>query len=388
MPKALLIVLDSVGCGGAPDARAYGDEGANTLGNILERRPGTHLPTLRSLGLNQVLELARGEAASCPPARGAVGVLTESSAGKDTTTGHWELAGVVLQEPFATYARFPEELVMAIEAETGVEFIGNFAASGTEIIAQLGAQHVATGRPILYTSADSVLQIAAHEDVFSLERLYALCHIARKHADRWRIGRVIARPFTGAEEGFRRTAHRHDYSFQPPRTVLDALVEAGVRVAGVGKISDIFAGSGVTKSHPTASNAEGMATIERLWGGADDGLIFANLVDFDMIFGHRRDLDGYARALEEFDHWLAGFLPQIGPDDLVIITADHGNDPTARGTDHTRERVPVFLLPAGPRVIGVRETFADVAATLAAFFGLSPWPVGRPLARFETPASR
>ncbi len=385
MPRALLIVLDSVGCGEAPDADAYGDAGANTLGHILERQPDLRLPALQSLGLSHALELARGDAGSCRPARGAVGVLTEASPGKDTTTGHWELAGVVLAEPFATYERFPEELVTAIEAEAGVEFLGNFAASGTEIIAQLGAEHVASGRPILYTSADSVLQIAAHEDVFPLERLYALCHIARRHADRWRIGRVIARPFAGGEEGFRRTAHRHDYSFQPPRTVLNALADAGVPVRGVGKISDIFAGSGVTESHPTASNAEGLAAIARLWSAGAEGLIFANLVDFDMVFGHRRDVAGYAAAMEEFDRWLAGFLPQIGPDDLVIITADHGNDPTAPGTDHTRERVPVFVLPAEPRLLGVRETFADVAATLTAFFGLPPWPLGRPLVRFDRP---
>ncbi len=380
MPRALLLILDSVGCGHAPDAALYDDAGANTLGHILEQRPGTKLPTLTALGLCQALALARGDMPAEPPLVGAVGVLTERSAGKDTTTGHWELAGAVIEQAFATFTRFPDELVRAIEIEAAVEFLGNIAASGTEVLDKLGAEHVATGRPILYTSADSVLQIAAHEEIVPLERLYAICKIARRLADAWRIGRVIARPFAGAPGAFKRTAHRHDYSLIPPRTVLDMLAEAGVPVLGVGKISDIFAGRGVTESHPTASNADGMAAIDRLWTERTEGLIFANLVDFDMLFGHRRDVDGYARALEEFDAWLAGFLPRIGPGDLVLITADHGNDPTWRGTDHTRERVPLFRLPASPaQILGVRETYADVAATLAVHFRLPAGPAGEPL---------
>jgi len=377
VPRALLLVLDSVGCGHAPDAAAYGDEGANTLGHILEQRPATKLPTLKSIGLYQALALARGEDPCSLPLQGATGVLTERSAGKDTTTGHWELAGAVIEQAFATFEKFPAELVRAIETEADVEFIGNYAASGTAILEQLGGQHVATGRPILYTSADSVLQIAAHEEVIPIERLYDICRVARRHCDAWRIGRVIARPFVGQGE-FKRTSNRHDFSLVPPRTVLNALADSGVPVIGVGKISDIFAASGISESLPSKSNADGMAVIDRLWDERKDGLIFANLVDFDMLFGHRRDVDGYARALEEFDQWLAVFLPKIAADDLVLITADHGNDPSYRGTDHTRERVPIFM-PNATGAIGVRDTYADVAATLADYFSLAPWPVGRTL---------
>lgn len=375
--RALLLVLDSVGCGHAPDAAAYGDEGANTLGHILEQRPQTKLPTLKSLGLYQALALARGEEPCSPPLRGGVGVLTERSAGKDTTTGHWELAGVVIKEPFATFERFPDELVQAIEYESGVKFLGNFAASGTAILDELGAEHVATGRPVLYTSADSVLQIAAHEAVIPLERLYEICRVARRHCDAWRIGRVIARPFVGEPGNFTRTANRHDFSMLPPRTVLNALTDAGVSVIGIGKISDIFAASGISESHPTKSNADGMATIDRLWAEHCEGLLFANLVDFDSLFGHRRDVEGYAEALEAFDAWLAEFLPRIEPGDLVLITADHGNDPTWRGTDHTRERVPVFA-PNAQGPLGVRDTYADVAATVVAHFDVA-WPTGKSL---------
>jgi phosphopentomutase len=375
--RALLLVLDSVGCGHAPDAAAYGDEGANTLGHILTRRPQTKLPALKSLGLYQALAMSRYEEPCSPPLNGAVGVLTERSAGKDTTTGHWEMAGAVIEEAFATFEKFPAELVSAIEAEAKVEFIGNYPASGTAVIEQLGAEHVASGKPILYTSADSVLQIAAHEDVIPLERLYEICRIARVHCDAWRIGRVIARPFNGGPE-FKRTANRHDYSMVPPRTVLNALTDAGVPVIGVGKISDIFAASGIAESFPTKSNAEGMAAIDRLWAERSEGLIFANLVDFDMLFGHRRDLEGYAIALEEFDAWLCGFLPRIAKDDLVLITADHGNDPAFRGSDHTRERVPVFV-PNAEASLGIRDTYADIAATLAAHFKIDSWSVGKSL---------
>jgi phosphopentomutase len=258
-----------------------------------------------------------------------------------------------------------------------VEFIGNYAQSGTTILDELGAEHVRTGKLILYTSADSVLQIAAHEGVVPVERLYEICTITRKHADVAQIGRVIARPFAGKEGSFRRTSRRHDYSMKPPRSVLHALCEAGMRVIGIGKISDIFAGEGVTESHPTVSNAEGMQRIEELWPTAENALLFANLVDFDMLFGHRRDVNGYARALQEFDRWLGDFLPQIEEQDLVIITADHGNDPTFRGTDHTREEVPLFVLQGGEsHHLGTRSTFADVAATLASYFGSPQWPVG------------
>lgn len=372
MVRALLIVLDSVGIGGAPDAERYGDLGANTLGHILEQQPDIALPNLCSLGLPHILPVALNGNTREPLA--SWGRMQEQSAGKDTTTGHWELAGALLKEPFATFERFPDELVTAIERDAGVEFIGNYASSGTTVLEELGQQHVTTAKPILYTSADSVLQIAAHEEVIPIQRLYAICEVARRHSDRANIGRVIARPFIGKPGAFKRTSRRHDYSMKPPRTVLDAVSETGVPVIGVGKISDIFAEQGVTESFPTASNAEGMRRIDALWSERRRGLIFANLVDFDMLFGHRRDAAGYARALEEFDEWLGGFLPKIAPDDLVIITADHGNDPTFRGTDHTREQVPLFVLDGSePRDLGTRRTFADVAATLADFFSVPDW---------------
>ena len=371
--RALLLVLDSVGVGAAPDAEQYGDAGANTLGHILERTPGLALANLCSLGLREILPIP----AERESPRASYGRMQERSAGKDTTTGHWELAGAILDEPFTVVERFPDDLVQRIERAAGVEFIGNYPRSGTTILEELGPEHVRTGKPILYTSADSVLQIAAHEAVVPLERLYDICKVARRHADDARIGRVIARPFTGEAGNFQRTSRRHDYSMKPPRTVLNAISEAGLPVIGVGKISDIFAGEGITESYPTASNAEGMERVAQLWRERSRGLIFANLVDFDMLFGHRRDFAGYARALAEFDEWLGKFLPTIMPDDLVIITADHGNDPTFRGTDHTREQVPLFVIDgAPPRDLRVRQTFADAAATLADYFDISGWPSG------------
>ena len=372
--RALLLVLDSVGCGQAPDAASYGDEGADTLGHLFAANPGLALPVLDSLGLGRILGRTRAEE---PAPRAAWGRLREASAGKDTTTGHWEIAGAVLREPFATFEKFPRELIGPIEAEAGVEFIGNYPQSGTVILEELGTEHLRTGKPILYTSADPVLQIAAHESILPLARLYEICAIARRHCDAWRIGRVIARPFTGEPGAFRRTSGRHDYSMPPPPTILNALAACGRAVEGIGKISDIFAGSGLTRSTPTTSNAEGMRAIADRWAALGDGLLFANLVDFDMLYGHRRDPAGYARALVEFDTWLPQFLPQILAEDLVIITADHGNDPTWRGTDHTREEVPLLVLHRGSSAaLGTRATFADIAATLAAFFALDPWPTG------------
>jgi phosphopentomutase len=345
------------------------------------------LPNLCSLGLGEILAgigdpgARRALSSLCrdqrsQPQRASYGRMRERSAGKDTTTGHWELAGVIQEEPFATFQRFPEELVSHIEQEAGVHFIGNCVASGTTIIAQMGEQHLQSAAPILYTSADSVLQIAAHEEIIPLARLYEICQVARRAADPYRIGRIIARPFVGSPGNFQRTSGRHDYSMLPPRTVLDALLAKGIPVLGVGKISDIFAGRGITRSFPTASNQGGMETIDKLWLTQTDGFIFANLVDFDSVFGHRRDVAGYANALRELDAWLGGFLPRIMPNDLVIITADHGNDPTFRGTDHTREQVPLFVLHnEEKRDLGTRETFADVAATLAEYFAVS-WPTG------------
>lgn len=368
--RALVIVLDSVGCGHAPDAAVYGDAGADTLGHLFGRIEGFALPNLASLGLYEVLRKHDPSFPhrAPPPRSGAwYGSLTETSAGKDTTTGHWELMGATLRKPFATFENFPPDLVREIELRGDVRFIGNVAASGTEILTALGEEHVRTGHPILYTSADSVLQIAAHEDrsIFGVERLHQLCHLARQVLDERGIpiGRVIARPFIGESAGtFQRTSNRHDYSLQPPVTCLNRLQGLGVETLGIGKISDIFAGSGITESHPTVSNADGMAVIDRLWSdpGSAPRFLFANLVDFDSLYGHRRNPEGYARALVEFDDWLGSFLPKIGPDDLVIITADHGNDPYHRGTDHTREQVPVLALNATEPGRG-DDTFDKVA---------------------------
>ena len=292
--RSLVVVLDSVGVGHAPDAAAYGDAGADTFGHILRECPALKVPHLRKIGLESAIAIAGGRPAGVPQC-GSVGVLTELSAGKDTTTGHWELAGVLLREPFRIYDSFPAEMVNAIESAAGVTFLGNIAASGTEILDRLGGQHVRTGYPILYTSADSVLQIAAHEEVVPLERLYDICKIARGHANG--IGRVIARPFCGTNGHWTRTPNRHDFSLTPPRTILNALEDEGIPVTGIGKISDIFAGSGVRESHPTTSNRHGMEVIQKLWDTGNGGLYFANLVDFDMLFGHRRDVRGYALAL-------------------------------------------------------------------------------------------
>jgi len=375
--RALLIVLDSVGCGHAPDAAAYGDEGANTLGHIFAAQPALALPNLFSLGLWKVLTGDVFDPRS-QGTRAAWGRMRERSAGKDTTTGHWEIAGAVLDQPFGTFVKFPDELVRAIAREAGVEFLGNYPQSGTVILDELGAEHVRTGKPILYTSADSVLQIAAHEQVVPVKRLYEICRIARRHCDPHRIGRVIARPFVGEPGAWKRTSGRHDFSMVPPPTILNALSDAGLTVHGVGKISDIFAASGITASTPTAGNSDGMRAIEELWADFDEGLVFANLVDFDMLFGHRRNVAGYAQALAECDAWLGTFLPQIDEDDLVILTADHGNDPTWRGTDHTREEVPLLVLHRGIHApLGTRRTFSDIAASLADFFQLREgWPAG------------
>ncbi|MEZ5304485.1 MAG: phosphopentomutase [Verrucomicrobiales bacterium] len=374
MKRALLLILDSVGCGHAPDAAAYGDAGSNTLGHILEQCPDLRLPTLDALGLREILRGAAGAAIENPPGAASVAWMRERAAGKDTTSGHWEIAGAVLDEPFATFEHFPADVVAAIEAEAKTRFIGNKPASGTAIIAELGDEHMKTGAPILYTSADSVMQIAAHEEVVPVEELYRICRVARGHCDRLRIGRVIARPFIGRPGHFTRTANRHDFSYPPPRTVLNALDEAGIPVAGVGKIRDIFDGSGIAESHPTKSNAEGMAAIEQLWAERREALIFANLVDFDQLYGHRRDVRGYAAALAEFDAWLAGFLPMIEAGDLVLITADHGNDPTWQGTDHTREQVPLWALGSAaqpPENFGLQDGFGFVARTIAAYFEVS-----------------
>ncbi|HVJ46493.1 MAG TPA: phosphopentomutase [Luteolibacter sp.] len=368
--RALCIVLDSVGCGNAPDAAAYGDAGSNTLGHLFERVEDLRLPNLASLGLYEILGL---KIAATVSAGASFAKLTERSAGKDTTTGHWELMGCSLEEPFATFESFPQDLVDAIGSAGDVEFIGNVAASGTEILDRLGEEHVRTGKPILYTSADSVLQIAAHEETFGLGRLWDLCKTARRILDEKniRIGRVIARPFIGnPTSGFQRTGNRHDYSLMPGETVLNRLQAAGIETIGVGKISDIFADSGISESHPTKSNAEGMAAIDRLWeeNRSHPHFIFANLVDFDSLYGHRRNPRGYADCLMEFDAWLGGFLKTIGPDDFVLITADHGNDPYHPGTDHTREQVPALAINA-PEPLADGD-FRQAAEWIGRHFGI------------------
>jgi phosphopentomutase len=369
--EALLIVLDSVGIGHAPDAAAFGDEGANTLGHLRAAVPGFSLPHLDAAGLRRCEALAAGAPLEAPAGLSHA-CLSERSAGKDTVTGHWELAGAVVAEPFATFARFPDALVAEMEGLCGVSFLGNYAQSGTVILEELGEAHLRTGKPILYTSADSVIQVAAHESIVPLERLYEICRRLRSLADRERIGRVIARPFLGEPGAFRRTANRHDFAMRPPGTVLDRLEAAGVETIGVGKIGDIFSGSGLSRSLPTKNNAEGCATIDGLRAERPvrPRLIFVNLVDFDMLFGHRRDPAGYARALAEFDAWFGSRLPGLGGETLLLLTADHGNDPTWKGTDHTREQVPLLMeAPGKPRNLGVRDSFADVAATLAEWFG-------------------
>ncbi|MEM6278834.1 MAG: phosphopentomutase [Verrucomicrobiota bacterium] len=370
MKRALLIVLDSVGIGHAPDAAEFGDEGANTVGHIRKTVPHFSIPHLDAAGLGNAEALAAGTQPQGETTL-SFGCLTEKSAGKDTTTGHWEIAGAPVLHPFATFERFPDELLSEMEEVTGVRFLGNYAQSGTVILEDLGASHLETGCPILYTSADSVIQVAAHEESFGLERLYEVCRQLRSLADRECIGRVIARPFVGTPGNFQRTGNRHDFSLVPPPTILNRLQENEVETIGVGKISDIFAGSGIDHSHPTKNNAEGCAMIDRLLvnGPARPHLIFANLVDFDMLYGHRRDPEGYARALMKFDAWLETLLPRLDDEILLLITADHGNDPTWTGTDHTRERVPVLArFPGSPANLGVRDSFADIAATLAEWF--------------------
>ena len=374
MSRAILIVLDSVGCGHAPDAADFGDSGSDTLGHLIERVPGLELPNLASLGLYDVMRslnrkfpytsLRRLPSSGCTS-------MCETSIGKDTTTGHWEIAGRILDEPFATFESFPAELVEEIAKAGNTSLIGNVAASGTDILTSLGEIHVRSGMPILYTSADSVLQIAAHEKHFGLERLYQLCETARSILDQRgiRIGRVIARPFIGEDSStFQRTSNRHDYSLQPPRTILNRLQDAGIPTIGVGKISDVFAGSGISESHPTKSNADGMATIDRIWNEKREGFIFANLVDFDMLYGHRRDPEGYAHCLGEFDEWLGSFLPKVG-DDFLLITADHGNDPYHSGTDHTREQVPLLTVNS-PKEPTHTPDFTQVASLVGKYFNI------------------
>lgn len=372
--RVILIVLDSVGCGDAPDAAAYGDEGANTLANTARAVGGLRLPHLGRLGLGYVTAI---EGVPPDPApQGCFGRLTEISAGKDTTTGHWELAGLPLLKPFPTYPHgFPPDVIAAFEQRIGRCVLGNYPASGTAIIAELGAQHLRTGCPIVYTSADSVFQIAAHEEIIPVEELYRMCQIARallhgEHA----VARVIARPFLGQPGNFWRTERRRDFSLPPPAdTILDVLKAAGKSVIGVGKIEDIFAQRGLTDSVHTTNNMDSVDAILNLLALPDEGLIFANLVDFDMLYGHRNDPHGYARALEQLDARLPEIQGRLLDRDVLILTADHGNDPTTPSTDHSRERVPILVTGAHVRrgvALGTRASFADVAATIAELLGV------------------
>ena len=373
MKRALIIILDGVGIGEAPDAARYGDEGSDTLGNVARACGGLELPRLELLGLGNIRRLegvrTRGDAA------GAWGTMRPASAGKDSTAGHWEIAGVHLDRPFPTFPTgFPREVIEKFSRKTGRGVIANVVGSGTDVIERYGAEQGATGSWIVYTSADSVFQIAADEEVIPLDELYRACQIARKMLTPPNdVSRVIARPFEKTAQGYRRTTNRRDYSIQPPaETLLDALSSAGIPRAGVGKVDDLFAGRSLTSRH-TASNAEGIRGIKDWLSTAESGFLFANLVDFDQLYGHRNDVAGFYGALREFDAALPSITSRLKEDDLLFITADHGNDPTTPSTDHARERVP--LLAGGmrvvPRDLGERDTFSDLGATVAEWFGLS-----------------
>ena len=372
--RAIVIVLDSVGIGELPDAGVYGDQGSNTLRNIARQIP-LKLPTLRALGLGRVASLG-GDAATSPSA--AVGRMAEASPGKDSVTGHWEMMGIVLDRPFPVFPDgFPAGVLEAVSRATGRSVLGNKAASGTQIIDELGPEHLRSGALIVYTSADSVFQIAAHEDIVPIPELYRDCEIAYKLVGAGLgVGRVIARPFVGTPDHFTRTANRHDYALPPSgETLLDRLKAASLPVVAIGKIEDLFAGRGITHAIHTVSDEDGMNQVERQMAAVDRGLIFTNLVDFDSQYGHRNDVAGYASNLERFDARLARLLPQLHDDDCLVVTADHGNDPTTPSTDHAREYVPLMVIGRHVRAgadLGIRRTFADLGQTLAEIFGVGP----------------
>jgi len=373
--RVFLTVLDSVGIGELPDAGVYGDEGSNTIRNISRAVP-LQVPALRALGLGNVVEIVGHKPVSTP--LGAYGRMAEKSAGKDSVTGHWEIAGIVLERAFPTFPDgFPREVVAEFERRIGRPTIGNYAASGTAIIDELGPEHMRTGHPIVYTSADSVFQIAAHEEIIPIAELYRICEIAYEQIGKgMNVGRVIARPFVGRPGAFQRTSNRHDYALTPTGpTLLDGLTAAGHTVHAIGKIKDLFAGRGVTTAVHTKTDDDGVDEIEKSIETAGPGLVFTNLVDFDTEYGHRNDPAGYAANLERFDARLSRLLPRLRERDLLIITADHGNDPTTPSTDHAREYVPLFVAgaPVRPNVdLGTRETFADLGQTVAEIFGIAP----------------
>lgn len=370
-----LIVLDSVGIGEAPDAADFDDVGSDTLGHIARECQGLNMPNMASLGLSNIREIEGIPAADQP--RAFYTKMQEASNGKDTMTGHWEIMGLYIDTPFRVFPDgFPDELIQRIEEKTGRKVIGNKPASGTEIIAELGEEHIKTGALIIYTSADSVLQIAAHEDVVPLKELYEICEFCREITleDPYMLGRIIARPFVGEAGSFKRTANRHDYALKPfGRTTMNELKDAGFDVIALGKISDIYDGEGITKAVRTVSNMDGMDKLIQIMDEEFTGLSFLNLVDFDAVYGHRRDPKGYGQALEDYDKRLPEVFDKMTEEDLLIITADHGNDPTYKGTDHTREYVP--LLVYSPRFergreLPLRRTFADIGATVADNFGV------------------
>lgn len=378
--RAIIIVLDSVGIGELPDADAYGDKGSNTLGNIALKRKRLNLPNLQSLGLGNIAPVKGIDPNPAP--QGNFGKMAELSPGKDTTTGHWEIAGVILTKAFPTFPQgFPLEFIRRYEEAIGRKVLGNEVASGTEIIKRLGEEHMRTGRPIVYTSADSVFQVAAHENIIPLEELMRICQVARDMlTGEMEVGRVIARPFLGEAGNFYRTTNRHDLAIEPPVKILHEYIQdRGLDVLAVGKIKDIYAGRGITDFVLTKSNMNGVDRILDYMAQDNSGLIMANLVDFDMLYGHRNDIQGYAQALEEFDNRLPEIISALKEEDILVITADHGCDPTTASTDHSREYVP--LLAYGKRLkkgvnLGIRQSFADLGATIAEYLGVTNFPIG------------
>ncbi|MEN8255128.1 MAG: phosphopentomutase [Verrucomicrobiota bacterium] len=388
--KAVLIVLDSVGIGEAPDAAEYGDAGSATLPNMANAVGGLELPILQRLGLGNIPSLLPNglPIKGCPAVAKPLafyGAMQEMSQGKDTITGHWEICGLEIKPGFHNFPlefpSFPKELTDAFEKETGRPIIGNKAASGIAIIEELGEEHMRTGAWIAYTSADSVMQLAAHNDTIPLDELYRGCGIARRLCDPLKVGRVIARPFKGRPGAFKRTEDRRDYAYTPDEPLInERLFDAGVPVYAVGKIEDIVAHRGITESIHSGSTEESQKVVGQFMQKEGDGFIFANFIDFDMLYGHRRDPQGYATALKQTDKWLEGFLPLLGNDDVLILTADHGNDPTFKGTDHTREYVPLLAYQPGRagESLGIRQGFHDIAQSLATLFNLAPIPRGMP----------
>lgn len=372
--RVIVIVLDSVGVGALPDAENFGDTGANTLAHVAKHKNGLNLPNMQKMGLGNIIPIQGIPPTKTPTA--AHGIMKEASASKDTMAGHWEMMGLIVDKPFPTYpGGFPKEIMDKFHKSTNIpNTLGNKAASGTVIIEELGEEHMKTSAPIIYTSADSVFQIAAHEKIIPINKLYEICEKSRKMCDEYQIGRVIARPFIGEKGNFTRTANRKDYPMDPPgETALDTLKKNNLPVMGIGKIEDIFVGNGITRAIHTKNNQHGMECLMNELSVTTKGLIFINLVDFDMVFGHRNNAEGYGNALEEFDVQLGEFLPKLREDDLLIITADHGCDPTFPGTDHTREYVPllVYSEKLEPRPLGTRETFADIGVSILGLFGLS-----------------